>query len=134
MDQHEFQEQQRNVTERQRELEKRQRVTHTPGPWRIGMRNGANSNLVYAHNGVDQYHDDAICSVYGMYQHAEISAQKENSGLANARLIAAAPDLLDALKKIMAVTIFRADDLTGEQVEAWTKARTAIAKATGGAA
>jgi hypothetical protein len=70
---------------------------HTQGPWSIGMRNGANSNLVYANDGADLHHDTPICSVYGMYQHCNLHRQKDDTGLANARLIAAAPELLEAL-------------------------------------
>lgn len=48
--------------------------------------------------------------------------------LANARLIAAAPDLLKALEELLEVTDFH--ELYGSRTEA---ARAAIAKATGGA-
>lgn len=44
---------------------------------------------------------------------------------ANARLIAAAPDLLDALKEVVRISDRKHD--------AWDAARAAIAKATGGA-
>jgi len=73
-------------------------TNHTQGPWHIGMRNGANGNIVFAHDGADQYHDTSICSVFGMYLHCDLHEQKDNEGLANARLIAAAPEILTALK------------------------------------
>lgn len=104
---------------------------HTPGPWHIGMRGGANSNLIYAYNGVDQHHDTPICSVYGMYQHCDVNEQKDNEGLANARLIAAAPELLEALKimhqHVLELCLTHGMPLPEASIE---KSSTAIRKAT----
>ena len=52
--------------------------------------------------------------------------------LANARLIAAAPDLLEALRKM--VSAQHAGPITDEMLAAWKQGKAAIAKATGGAA
>jgi hypothetical protein len=93
------------------------------------MRSGANNNIVFAHDGADQHHDTSICSVFGMYQHCDFHEQKDNEGLANARLIAAAPELLEALVDVM----FRHFPFDNKSDYA-QKARAAIAKATGGAA
>jgi hypothetical protein len=112
---------------------------HTPGPWNIGMRSGANSNLIYAYNGAEQHDDDSICSVYGMYQHTEIENQKEGVGLANARLIAAAPELLDELKAVEAhlhayvEAIEWGGGAASKSAERLASVRKAIAKAEGGA-
>ena len=50
--------------------------------------------------------------------------------LANARLIAAAPELLESLKSAIARQAYR----PGEGPDWWEQGRAAIAKATGGAA
>jgi hypothetical protein len=61
-----------------------------------------------------------------MYQHKSVDEQKDSKGLANAQLIAAAPELLEAL--IQASVALR----TGHNLlTAIEKARAAIAKATG---
>lgn len=58
-----------------------------------------------------------------------LSLRKEQE--ANARLIAAAPDLLDALQELMMFEEDRAFSMF-KRVEVKNKARAAIAKATGG--
>ena len=77
---------------------------HTPGPWVIGKRD---HDVVM----VDTASGTAICDVYG----------ESDDRPANARLIAAAPDLLAALKGVIAV----ADRNTVE----FDAARAALAKA-----
>lgn len=81
---------------------------HTPGPWKFG-KDGA-----IEHNNVQIYIDgaDGTLIVYGQVKDAD------------ARLIAAAPDLLESLRGFIEHgTCFDADD--------WAKAKAAIAKATG---
>ena len=73
---------------------------HTPGPWEVGMRGGFNANIIFDRSGEDLHSDNGICLVYGMYQHQNIDEQKDSKGLANARLIAAAPELLSELKNL----------------------------------
>lgn len=51
---------------------------HTPGPWR--------------------YHDGRIIAGYRPDQHEIVFAMSSENEIADARLIAAAPDLLEALK------------------------------------
>jgi hypothetical protein len=85
---------------------------HTPGPWKFGSK--ADSNF-YKRNisGVDGYHVAAV------------SSRDDHEVDANARLIAAAPDLLEALQHLMVAH--------GEQLDyAFQQAQEAIAKATGG--
>lgn len=104
------------------------RTEHTPGPWhlvppdapkswpmiaaKVGERKPLICCLEYSKRG-PIYHDDAV---------------------ANARLIAAAPELLEAL--IEMVRDFGVDGLGGEfedgECKVVDKARAAIAKATGG--
>lgn len=87
-------------------------MTHTPGPW-FYSRNG---NPIYITGNWDK--------VAGTYADvAEIAQQEQSEAQANARLIAAAPDMLAALKAIL--------DETGGMGGPFTAARAAIAKATG---
>jgi len=82
---------------------------HTPGPWTVWEEGG-----VYVDS--PTY---LVCSVYG----------PGPAVLANARLIAAAPELLEALKDVMERLVDR-----HEADESAVKARAAIAKATEGEA
>ena len=88
-------------------------MKHTPGPWRFRLS---------AHNGC-YYVEDKDWLV------AEVAGQNvENEH--NARLIASAPDLLEALK---AVRCFyeNAKHLSGDEDAILEEARAAIAKAEG---
>lgn len=93
---------------------------HTPGPWRI---NGNNMfRWIVADSEVFTHSGDVNRSAYGGNMVCE-SVHK-----ANARLIAAAPELLEALKEI----VDAADGAGWEQLDpSFKKARAAIAKATG---
>lgn len=105
---------------------------HTPGPWQIGSRYG-NTKVEIA----DASYDRAICTVWthqdeGSTVEFEKRFQPLPCGAANARLIAAAPDLLAALKDLeWALTYF--GDFELQYREETRAARAAIAKATGGA-
>ena len=102
---------------------------HTPGPWEQKIQSCALWS---------------ICTVYGTEQgwveiHApngSHTADVRAESTANARLIAAAPDLLEALKEIAAdyVDRFDLDDpSTNPGIKSTIKqAQAAIAKATGG--
>lgn len=61
---------------------------HTPGPWRASIGNGYNSNT-YVMRG-----EDEICEVF------DDCDSEALPDLANARLIAAAPDMLAALVQL----------------------------------
>lgn len=100
---------------------------HTPGPWhRMGIKFG-----------------DRFCSTDIMYKqeerHIAICSMAENGDEvlteANARLISAAPYLLEALQFYMAQfgqdLVFRGIPFDKGQTEADEKARNAIFKATG---
>lgn len=100
--------------------------SHTPGPWLLSEKDNA---FVYALN--DSGTNRFYFKVYG----GHISHQKrryvsgnpktsEEEVLANARLISAAPDLLSALREVVAIS--------DRDHEAWGRAKAAIAKATGG--
>ena len=100
---------------------------HTPGPWAIVDRDDSlvikTESQAKTKYGASRYaclggfdrHDDK--------QYAEAKA--------NARLIAAAPDLLDALSVLVELVSFQ---ICGDDHPAIINARAAIAKATGGAA
>src|SRR5690554_1887098 len=112
--------------------------THTPGPWRVG----AYGTTVMTGRPNSQA-NDTICSLY-MPIHSGVGElllpqdARTEQVEANARLIAAAPDLLAALQKFVA--FHDADHENGDQSEiqqlydaAIESARAAIAKAGGAA-
>jgi hypothetical protein len=93
---------------------------HAPGPWVIHE-----SGLVLALGpGGDVRTSESVA--YAGHDRAQIFHKQNQTGMANARLIAAAPDMLEALESAMADGF-----LCGEVVE---KVAAAIAKAKGGAA
>jgi hypothetical protein len=63
---------------------------HTPGPWRLSRERGATAETIHAENG------SLLARVY-------LNPGAGRAGFANARLIAAAPDLLEAAKDAYAV-------------------------------
>jgi hypothetical protein len=98
---------------------------HTPGPWSLG------SSLT------DGYHFKRIEATVNGKRRYIATVDIENDD-ANARLIAAAPDLLEALTNIFSGIETGLVRIDTDADEAWSnalgKARAAIAKATGGAA
>lgn len=89
---------------------------HTPGPWRLGRAMGM-EHVVMDEN------DSPVCEMLSPYR------GREDYRDANARLIAAAPDLLAALMYMLA----------NAEADGWSDmmladTRAAISKATGGAA
>jgi hypothetical protein len=97
---------------------------HTPGPWiRVDQHPVSYTAVIVAPSG-------EICSLVGGYVHARL-AERE----ANARLIAAAPELLEALEAILELEGEAVDcNLygTGEtERQVFNQARAAISKARG---
>lgn len=93
---------------------------HTPGPW-FTPEKLYQTRYIEARIGGGMLQEVAACGP------TEVPSQQE----ANARLIAAAPELLSLL--VDAVTSF-ADSVEGGEADEWVIAcRTAIAKATGSA-
>jgi hypothetical protein len=89
---------------------------HTPGPW-----HPFNAGWITSARG-------PICAMYAMKSG---NYEDDTEGLSNARLIAAAPELLEALKEL--ADLFQ-DTLTGDyRPDSFTfqPARAAIAKAEG---
>lgn len=94
---------------------------HTPGPWEFSHREGQDK----------MYRTEVFSEEYGGIATCDWTVKQCGNGVistyreANARLIAAAPELLDALIEL--------DDCGGE-IPSWStrdKVRAAIAKATG---
>ena len=87
---------------------------HTPGPWRVSY---TNFSEVQADNGALIAKCDKLNGLVNLQ--------------ANARLIAAAPELLQELKNIANAKTAEWDDPTDFEAWAKSRARAAIAKATG---
>lgn len=91
----------------------------TPGPW-----------AVHAH-ATDTYTIYVAGRHWDSWAVAHVGYTKEDE--ANARLISAAPDLLEALEFMLSVFNETYPDVADDEEdrEAWAKARAAIRKATG---
>ena len=89
---------------------------HTPGPWHIGVRQPNSDKFIYGKDGTEVANCDRLTN----FAH-------ENE--ANARLIAAAPDLLELVRRMGA----HIADQCGEGLvhPLAAEARALIAKATG---
>lgn len=101
----------------------REEIKHTPGPWTVGetrhykQSGGAIGTQVAVHYGTAGNRGNCIALAYGHSANGDSEA--------DARLIAAAPDLLEQLSRIVAMI-----DPEGHDVN-FDNARAAIAKATG---
>jgi len=89
--------------------------THTAGPWFVTTDHTGKVATVYADS-----EGARVCTFLG----AVLRNLGPDSIAANARLIAAAPDLLDALIELVAIS-------NKNCVGPWLQARAAISKATG---
>ena len=103
---------------------------HTPGPW--GVEYGLSSDPATYTPGIDSPGQDFTVILYGIKAKGEacgIHGRTLEEQEANARLIAAAPELLDALASMVRMHEEGATlvGLVGPTIEA---ARAAIAKAT----
>lgn len=97
-----------------------EKFAHTAGPWTVGTSSG---NGIHCVDAIDPHRPGIveICEVWGTFNDTE----KDDMSLDNARLIAAAPELLEALYLLLN-DVGRANSMLGA-----VKARAAIAKATG---
>lgn len=104
---------------------------HTPGPWRVGSNSVGGPTITTADKR-STIADIRTCGGVhcGGPQHPETTA--------NARLIAAAPDLLEALREMVAGDTEAIEDaerigipFPDEMLATYNKACAAIAKATG---
>lgn len=100
-------------------------MSHTPGPWILEgeTRCGESRNRT------------VVTSVGSSVVHLEqiIGNREEPQFLANARLIAAAPELLEACHKICKAIAFASEfNLAKDLTDGYEACRAAIAKAEGG--
>lgn len=97
-------------------------MSHTKGPWRIGK--------IATH--VESDSGEGICSTGGYQNNTENQWELNERQQANARLIAAAPDLLEALEKIATVKCIQFAELPPDNCGCvGCLARAAIRKAKG---
>jgi len=71
---------------------------HTPGPWRVGFSDGSGAGESYGAEGIYITGPDGQVVVWGGEHFGHISGVERS---ADAQLIAAAPDLLQALEQIL---------------------------------
>lgn len=108
---------------------------HTPGPWTVGTTvsgRNYNANIIYAPT-ADPKTASGIASVNGIPMHRGVHEIENCTSLANARLIAAAPELLEACKALDAAFCDGFDTQAQRHAGrmALIAARAAIAKAEG---
>lgn len=97
-------------------------TTHTPGPWEIMPDTEFDHKMGWCVRQVGK-HNPEIALIYGASRHNAKEGQAE--ARATTRLIAAAPDMLDALRGM----IDWQDNKTGDYADMIENARAAIAKA-----
>ena len=120
------------------------KTQHTPGPWKIVGREILEDGSVYPEHIIGGVTELQVCLLEAsksahayVYDPVWSKRQKSPMSEANARLIAAAPDLLEALKNLLEAGIdainagdWRVDGACDPDVDI-ARAKTAIAKATG---
>lgn len=105
---------------------------HTPGPWGLAQyAKGVALPIPFIeHKTIAVFSDGARQGDVAYMQHG---LWGDDQALANARLIASAPDLLEALRAL--VDLQEANEASETKaLDFWDHARAAIAKATGEAA
>lgn len=95
---------------------------HTPGPWRVA---GKQSGIIVAPDGRGTVQIGRV----GDFRDAELLRFERDRWSADARLIAAAPELLESLMAM--VRDFGSDQEDMDGADVIDRARAAIAKATG---
>lgn len=97
-------------------------MTHTPGPWSISQSRG-----LYSGEARNLYTVSGACGTICTTPNPSVA-----DNAANARLIAAAPELLDAMREMLRQFADHEQyDEDGYDTAAINKARAAIARATG---
>jgi len=91
------------------------KVSHTPGPWKIRYGSGIDMKIMSEHG--------KICEFRGYSHSVELMDENEEEERANAKLVAAAPELLEALKMCLPV-------VSEFSSKAYFAAKEAIKKAT----
>jgi hypothetical protein len=99
---------------------------HTPGPWHITKSNSSKSPRYYI-----RHTSQEVVSQIAEVDDACLCKEHEGDGACNARLIAAAPELLECLTAMTKLLFHNHCRATGD-LNGWAdKARAAIRKATG---
>lgn len=86
------------------------KTTYTPGPWTFGYGGGLGQGNIYSEkfprNGLDGREALAVCHIPGLYQRGKRGDEHSPAAFemleANARLMAAAPAMLAALRMFLA--------------------------------
>lgn len=99
----------------------------TPGPWTFSTSPEGWSNTIHVAQADGAPYTDGYSDVGYIIQTCR--GEEESTQMANARLIAAAPDLLEALREMVSQFTKTPSTLTDSLVRG--KAHAAIAKATG---
>jgi hypothetical protein len=117
---------------------------HTPGPWQVSRDNDTTLTIVApwsdkVRTGAEGWGDYRGIHTASITHHSGYGAVPREHAEANAALIAAAPELLEALQLIVTWNRDHARDQYGdpEKAESWAcvrAARAAILKATGSTA
>ena len=97
---------------------------HTPGPWNIGSSDLPVSRMSIHCKG----HKESCHSTVALMVSRMTIGISHDEELANARLIAAAPEMLEALEKLLSIQE-RGD--VASWANEWGEARAVVAKATG---
>lgn len=96
---------------------------HTPGPWYVSAKNPFR---------VIESGPRSLSLAKANNKHLSVTTElTETEAKANARLIAAAPDLLASLQEVTATLAWLNSDDSAHIMEQTDRARAAIAKATG---
>ncbi len=100
---------------------------HTPGPWKTLKFEDNENYVVTNQSGRPGFHREIATVHFGFSEPAETEQH------ANAKLIAAAPELLeklDQLTLVVGLTAFKHEDQRAVLQQALDEARAAVAKAT----
>lgn len=104
-----------------------EKAKYTPGPWAVGLDQSTQPKTNVYHRpplGGGGFMKLAVC--YESFGENSCNVPKEEA-LANAKLIAAAPDMAESLKAM--VREFASDKLNHQQILARESGRAALAKA-----
>ena len=119
-----------------------QQTAHTPGPWSIATPTGSGDGPHHVYHVRPSGYGEPIADVASRHDYQSTSGGLSDKEIAaNARLIAAAPALLEALANLVAAVTVTTTD--GHAVgftanpytiySAWSAARDALASTKGGA-